>query len=485
MKNTPRKLLIWLLIGAMGSAALTACAEQTQEEGAATGTEEATAVETAEDMDSLEARKRVSDGLEERDFEGQKLRTVLQNSTITDYWAEEMSGDALEDAIYQRNQKVSERFNITFEEPVLLAYNEISPHVRKVINAQDDAYDLVFGQMEQSGQDALNGLFQNWHDIPYLNFSQPWYPKSILENAASVNGTMFSLISDMSISCVDRSHMLIFNKNLAADYNLPDLYDLVRQGSWTIDQLIEINRNLYVDVNSNSRPDDKDFYGLRVSEHGTNILALLYGFNQKLVTITEDLTVDMVFNCEKSVSIVEKLHEMYYDIQGISPKYGDFLKRGCLFNQLCLYTVYRDYRDFEDDYGMLPMPKWEESQERYYTSIDAGSSVMVVPVTAAETDLIGYVTEALSCESWKSVLPLYYDIVLNTKSVRDEQSIEMMDIIVSSREVDFASLHNAWGGWVFELPKFVQTGNFASTYKTQEKKMTRFYDKMIDSFLID
>jgi len=44
--------------------------------------------------------------------------------------------------------------------------------------------------------------------------------------------------------------------------------------------------------------------------------------------------------------------------------------------------------------------------------------------------------EALQSESAKTVRPAYYDIALKTKYTRDDDSVEMLDLIFNTRVVD-------------------------------------------------
>ena len=53
--------------------------------------------------------------------------------------------------------------------------------------------------------------------------------------------------------------------------------------------------------------------------------------------------------------------------------------------------------------------------------------------------------EALAAESMYTLTPAYYDIALERKYMRDEESREMLDIILSSRIVDLDIIFN-WGG---------------------------------------
>ena len=151
-----------------------------------------------------------------------------------------------------------------------------------------------------------------------------------------------------------------------------------------------------------------------------------------------------------------------------------------------LQYVYRQLRDYEHGYGVVPLPKWDEAQSEYYSVCDAGANVMVVPVTAQNIEMIGAVVEALSSYSWRTVMPTYCDIVLNRKSARDPESAEMMELILESRVIDFAYLYDGWTGWVFKLAGMTaQEGVFTSVYEKNEKAMQTYYDKVLALFYDD
>ncbi|MHB1154383.1 MAG: hypothetical protein ACYCWE_15010 [Eubacteriales bacterium] len=217
--------------------------------------------DTAPVTDSLGARREVEDGLPAYDFQGASLRAIVQDSCAYDFWSETETGDALDDSIYYRNRAVEERFNVDIADPKVEPYGDISTVVRGSVNAGDDEFDLVLGQMEMTGADALNGIFLNWYEIPHLDFSQPWYPKSIIDNAATVNNRMFSLMSDMLLSYAQQTWCIVFDKADADAYNLPDIYGLVRSGAWTLDKLTEITKDIYADLDGDNTAGEDDYYG--------------------------------------------------------------------------------------------------------------------------------------------------------------------------------------------------------------------------------
>ena len=60
---------------------------------------------------------------------------------------------------------------------------------------------------------------------------------------------------------------VFFNKRLAESYGWSDrtLYDLVYDGTWVIDDFIEMCAAIYEDVDGNGKQDDTDLYAYAAS----------------------------------------------------------------------------------------------------------------------------------------------------------------------------------------------------------------------------
>ena len=441
------------------------------------------------ETETEETGRTLQDEVPELNFDGTVFRTIVQDSTLYDIYAAEETGDMLNDAIYYRTRDIEERFNIVIAPAEELAFRELSTKILKSIRAQADEYDMILGQMEQTGKDAQSGIFRNWYDIPYVDFTKPWWPKSVARDAATVNGKMFVTVSDLCVSYAEQTWGIVFDKDKAQDYGVDGVYDLVRDGKWTIDKLTELADTVYTDVNGDGAKDANDYYGYVTADNGCLILSYFYGFDQRLA-IVEDGRVNMVLNTEKSASICDKIYRLTTAQGTYKPAdasnagiYNVFVNGNALFCPLELQYVYRQLRDYEHSYGVVPLPKWDEAQSEYYSVCDAGANVMVVPVTAQNIEMIGAVVEALSAYSWRSVMPTYCDIVLNRKSARDPESAEMMELILDSRVIDFAYLYDGWTGWVFKLAGMTaQEGSFASVYEKNEKAMQNYYDKVLKLF---
>ena len=150
---------------------------------------------------------------------------------------------------------------------------------------------------------------------------------------------------------------------------------------------------------------------------------------------------------EKTVAALEKIADFYYnmtgtyatmsDAEGEVPMFRDGL---VLFVPSIFNDAFNTYRYMDDEYGILPYPKWDEAQESYLTNARDQYTILGLPITNTDTDFAGTIIEAMCCESYRTVYPAYYDIALKGKYSADRDTANIIDIIMSGRNYDFAYL---------------------------------------------
>jgi len=134
----------------------------------------------------------------------------------------------------------------------------------------------------------------------------------------------------------------------------------------------------------------------------------------------------------------------------------------------------------EIDFGVLPVPKFDEAQDRYYCTVSPYTANFIAfPATMTEAERNGMIVEALSCESMYTLTPAYYDKTLNGKAVRDEESSEMLDIIFSSTVMDLGHSFG-WGG-LYSALQYPQS--FASNLAANETKALKEIDEAMAKLL--
>ena len=435
-----------------------------------------------------------TDQVPELDFGGATVNMAGQGTAGAnnelDMWVAELTGDVVSDAIFQRNVAMEDRFKVVIAEPLMNDYTTISNTIKSMVTAGDDTYDFVLNQLAQTSADVLNGYSMNLNEIPYLDFSMRWYPANVLESA-SLNGKLFLMVSDMCISYVGQTWSMCFNKDLTTDLGIEDLYSVAREGEWTIDKLRELSSDVYFDVNGDGAKDAKDTYGFTMGSglNGCMGGAFLYGAGQRYMDVNSDFTINHLMGSEHAQAVAEKFYELnnsagstVYTADGKTLK--AMMDRIAVFAPSQLGHYYTTVRDFEGTFGVLPMPKFDAAQESYATLCDAGCNCISVPITCRNPELTGAMIEAMSAYSTNNVIPAYVDVSLQTKIARDEESVEMMQIVLDSRVMDFGYLYCGWNGWTWQLADlFKDPGNYVSNYQKREKMMTKTYEKIISEFM--
>lgn len=142
-----------------------------------------------------------------------------------------------------------------------------------------------------------------------------------------------------------------------------------------------------------------------------------------------------------------------------------FISGGILF---ALVTMARTatLRQSDTDFGLLPIPKYDNNQEKYIQYSDAYCpNVISFPVTNIEKlDMASFVVEALAIESVETVTPEFYEICLKTKNARDEELSRMIDIIFSNYTIDLADVYlTIWANFRGAIINAISAGTNITT----------------------
>ena len=173
-----------------------------------------------------------------------------------------------------------------------------------------------------------------------------------------------------------------------------------------------------------------------------------------LITRDENKNPVVSFDVDKLSAAIEKLDSIYKkaDFAYCPAVYGSDEEQdeiaAMLADDRMLFSALRvmhteQLRDMESDYALLPLPKWNEEQDKYYTFVHDNYSIVGIPVSVKNPSMASAVMEAMAAESYRHVTPAYYDIVLNGKYIRDPNSAEMLDLAMEGIKLDF--------GWIYTL----------------------------------
>ncbi len=482
-----KRNLIFALLAAMLLPTFAACSETATEEGtvvvtpAADGTVETVAEEAEPDKYAIAREK--YEALAAADFGGADFGIASQAATGNsekEIWVEELTGDAINDAVYNRNLSVNERFNCN----ITLTPGDVNSIVRQAVQAGDSTYKLAFPNMATAASMAQVGLLMDYNKLENLNLTEAWWDQGTL--AMEIADKVFFMNGDINYLDNDVTYIQLFNKQLITDVGLDVPYDLVREGKWTIDQFREMCMNVTTDLDGDGSFTDSDRYGYVTTNEGP--CTFFYGSGLTLISYDDAgvpvLNVDM----EKTVAALEKVVKIVSEdnITRIpsSTETGKnmFMEDRVLFyGEVLSYVI--NIREMETAFGVLPIPKYDEMQEEYYTYCNAIASTATVPKTTEDIGMITSLLEGMAIQSYIQVTPAYYDIALSRKYTRDDESAEMLDIALANRVYDIGRIYSLSGiGSIFQTLAASGSTDFASSFAKSEKAATKMLDRIVKDF---
>lgn len=450
--------------------------------------DDTTVSESTETSAETNDRENVKDNLPETDFGGDKFTMLVRTERSYEFEAEEENGDLLNDAVYKRNLAVEDRFNIKFDNVLMDSVwgdqaTQFTNSLRASIQAGEGAYDIVASYAATIPALVSQGVFANWSDMKYVDFSKPWWSEKV-KDEMTINGKCFMITGDISLTLWEGMTCVMFNKKLADNYGIGNMYDLVKEGNWTFDKMLDITKDRYQDLDGDGEVSDNDAFGMI---HGTVTEVDNYkeAFEIPVTKRGDDGYPEFALKSEKIVDVLTRLdawvwnsNDVYWGLNLDRPVLQEIFSRGnsLLFDSTLGAT--QNLRDMKDDFGIIPYPKYDENQKDYHsTSLDE-FSMFVIPIDAPDMDKTAFITEALCAESYKKVVPVFYDVVLKTKNARDNDSAQMIDIIRDGLVFDWGYIYSVTMGQPGHLLAILlkdHNTNIASEFdknaKTYEKNL--------------
>ncbi len=470
--------------------------------GAASGPDavETTSNSSEADGSTAETEPDVLDGL---DLGGEIIRFY---TSISDYDYEtsnnyiegsgEENGDVVNDAVYFRNLNTEEKLNVELEFiQTDQLWDTIGADIQKTVMAGDDIYDVIINDMYPLANLSIEGLFHNVKNNQYIQFDEIYWYDDYMNDLTIGNTKMFLLAGDFFIDVIRNAHALYFNKTMLTELgeNPDDLYQLVLDGKWTIDELLRYSQLAYKDLNGDAQIDKEDQFGYITVGTWGSAIPFMISADISFIERDKDGIPSIAMNNERSVTLLEKLNEFFWDSASNSTYQQDeiitrFAAGQSLFVGFQRLGSIDAFRAMEDDMGLLPYPKLDAEQSEYITSTHDITEIGAIPITCTKVDTVCAVLEQLCRETNEVVLPAYYETALKVKYVRDNVSAQMIDIIHDNISIAFPLAYNNKVNGIFlskcfSDPLAAKKTDFASAYTAAEPAAIVALQTIIDTFM--
>ena len=428
-------------------------------------------------------------------FGNETFNILSWNNTYTREWVESVSveSDFVDTTIYNRMQNVQERIGVTFKFRFETGhYYAMNEFIDTVYNTTalggNETYDLVAQYSLASSIGTMRGLYQDLRDtskVPYIDYEAPWYSDELVA-ANIINDKLYYITGDITPSMIYTMFALIFNKGLMTDYNIPLPYDLVDSGDWTYEAFYEIIRNLYEDTDQSDTETAGDFYGFVIPE-ANSIDPFQYAFDLYAVTIdpqTGAWGMNADFMGTQGINVVQRLQSLIHDNQsvylgaGTDEDYNIFTTERGMFTSIVISTLEKKYAGTALNYGILPMPKYDEEQQDYHSCLGMTYTMFSITSNAKDPVMTSAIIEALSSEGYHKMVPAIFEQVFQLTYSKTEDDARMFDVVRDSIVYDpgrtFGELD------VFAMVRIASRDNspWVSYLEGQEERISGLLDEI-------
>ena len=502
MKHTKKLALLLAGIILSQSIALSGCSDSVDSD-TESSTETESVSETSDET-KIEAPAETTDGLigievgydwqagvKKADYDGHVFN--IMNGNIQDWYAylnvtaEETTGEPVNDAVYERIQRTNEYLNVNVIETI---ESDASNALRAQVKAGLDDYDVTLQELMHCYTLAIEGnALELKSEVPGLDMSGVWWDQNSI-NDLSINNKLYFVTSDFDTTRFDNIRSLYFNKQIIESHGLENPYDIVDSGKWTIDKFIEMAEKTVSDADGNGVMTDTDSYGyIGYVELVTDLM--LCGAGIKYIDKDHDtgMLIDGTTG-EKTVDVYSKIYRLLwggsttFDIR--QPRFSQYLRglgdriqeqlfvedRALFYSECMAWT--RVLREMEADFGVLPPPKYDEAQDRYY-SVMLNPYMQMIPVTVEDPERSGHVLDVLAAASHDTVVDAYVNVTLSGKVARDADTVRMLRLVFDdlSYNIHFAKIPTRT-----TIQSCVSGGkeNLTSALKATSKVITKILD---------
>ena len=409
------------------------------------------------------------------------------------FYAESFDGDEVAVEVYERNLAVEENLGVKInfiesDNGTFAARSDFRKQVENAVQAGTNDYDLVTGMSVALSTMMFSGLFYDFNEIETIDLGHSWWMKDATETYG-IDDKVFGMVGDIAHSYYSCLGIMAANTNLldkfgvAAQYG--SLYDLVYDGKWTLDKLLEIGAAYGEENGDGNMVLGDDVFGFVSRSVPTRLF--MYSFGIELIQREADGSVALVEALdEKTINSYQKLYDALnmnkYSNIANEPSKDKIVKHFADNKAMIIQAYFSDLgsesiRNMESEYMVLPQPKYDENQDDYIVPLATEAAMVMIPTTASDEELSGKVFEYMGYLGEKDITPVYIEQTLKLKYAADPQVMEMVQYIVdrSSYTLTAVLIWNFEAGaqmrnmYAFGSLNIVGSPNITSTYSTYRR----------------
>ena len=379
-------------------------------------------------------------------------------------YLEELEGNTINSAVQERNNFLEETYGITFD---VEAVQYPTDEVALLVQGGTDNYDIISDSVDRLVKGISQGFYWSLDDV--MNINHPWWDARAIDSLA-LGSKHYLLAGDAILTDDDNTYLTLYNKDMyktnTALSEKGDIYQIVRDGEFTIDLYYEMCRQV-------SKPDENGAWGFNATygnlSHSYGATVMMNGCN--IATVQKNENDELYINVmeQPAISAFDKVYELMSDGQNTQraeliagqsvsnpSKYGFaeleemFVNgRGLFYNTTSTSVSILKSANLDFEFGVLPIPKFDKNQESYCCTVNRyQSTALAIPTTVPTSRLetIAFALQALGFYN-ADVIRAYYQTTLQLQAVQSDDDAEMLDIVYNNRFYDIGAIYE-WGSLV-------------------------------------
>lgn len=386
-----------------------------------------------------------------RDYDGATYKIAYtqrlfgDNESEVGYTFEELDGGVLSQAVWNRNQKVNSLLNVKIEAHYC-PWDAMADECTRAVLADDGRFELICTRIEQQTLLAEAGYLKNILNVDTIDTTAAWWNQQGVERFTFFDDLLYFIYGDINYYDDYGITAMVFNKDSFEDNNWEFPYEDVRNGEWTFEKMLTYIQGASKDLNPTGVWDENDYYGL--TTNAGFIINFLMGFGDDLATMSADgSTFELApFNSTTAQRVVSRAYKIFDalatspDVVNADRDYGYeitdaiFSDGRALFNTTLLGAIGDLPKHSNVNYGILPLPKYDEEQASYYAPLTTSwATAYSIFVKCSDIDLAGYIMSAMSYYGQDTITEAVVDKIFYYRAAQDPDDTEMVRLLMNNK----------------------------------------------------
>ncbi|HOJ47513.1 MAG TPA: extracellular solute-binding protein [Bacillota bacterium] len=389
-----------------------------------------------------------------QDFENREFRILVRGKVFDTYQSDdfttdsELYGDLLNDAVARRNNYIEEKYHVKL---TVIKSDTINEDIRNEAAANSGAYDAIMPAIPALASFAQSGYLYDLKSLNNFFEDAPWWDPNATK-IFTIDNKLYFTTGDITILNKVCTPSILFNKDMVQEHGLENPYQLVRDMQWTFDKFVQMAKSVTVINSLDQRTAKENTFGLLTSNG--DALAFYGASGETLCGKDENDEPYITFNRERSINVAKKVLETLAngDFAVFAEEFekpiwvtslNAFIEGRILFRPSGFSATTKIRKQSDLNFGIVPFPLWDDTQDRYYSYCTNGQVAgIAIPKSCDDPEFSAYMIDIYAAAAKNFITPAYYEVNLRTRDARDDESLEMLDIIFSNIVYDIGEAYN-------------------------------------------